>query len=106
MSGSNEKKPRKTSPEKLGRAAEIFEGLGHPIRLEIIELLEGGKVLAVGQILESLNVEPTLLSHHLRKMKHLGIVDSKKEGRFIYYHLAILELTKVLDCIDNCGIDG
>ena len=95
---------REISPNKLVKVAEIFAGLAHPTRLEILEILEGGDRLAVGEILAQLNIDATLLTHHLTKMKHLGILRSTKEGRNVYYQLAILEITGVFDCIQNCKI--
>jgi ArsR family transcriptional regulator len=95
---------RQINYNKLGRVAEIFGGLAHPIRLEILEILEGGKAFTVGEILEELKIDPTLLTHHLTKMKHLGILKSTKQGRNVYYQLAMLEITSVLDCIQNCDI--
>ena len=95
---------RKISPRKLGRVAEVFGGLSYPIRLKILELLEDGKPYSVGAIRSYVNIEPTLLSHHLKKMKNIGIVDSHRQGRNIYYKLTLMEITKVFDCIYGCKI--
>ncbi|MDH5609753.1 MAG: metalloregulator ArsR/SmtB family transcription factor [Cyclobacteriaceae bacterium] len=89
---------------KLSRIAEIFSGLAHPIRLEILELLEDGNSMSVGEILKEIKIEPTLLTHHLSKMKYLGILESSKEGRNVYYRLAILEISNIFDCIQNCRV--
>lgn len=95
---------RRISYSKLGKVAEIFSGLAHPTRLEILEILEHGKSLSVGEILAEIGIDPTLLTHHLTKMKHLGILQSTKEGRNVYYQLAMPEITSVLDCIQECKI--
>lgn len=89
---------------KLGKVAEIFEGLAYPVRLEILELLEDGKSYSVGEILNEVKIEPSLLSLHLKKMKNIGIIESLRQGRNIYYKLALKEITKVFDCIYNCNI--
>lgn len=95
---------RRISYNKLGKVSEIFSGLAHPTRIEILEILEGGEILSVGEILSEIKIDPTLLTHHLMKMKHLGILKSSKEGRNVYYQLAMPEITSVLDCIQNCKI--
>jgi ArsR family transcriptional regulator len=95
---------RQISYNKLGKVAEIFSGLAHPTRLEILEILEGGRPFAVSEILEEIKIDATLLTHHLSKMKHLGILQSSKKGRNVYYQLAMPEITNVLDCIQNCRI--
>jgi DNA-binding transcriptional ArsR family regulator len=95
---------RRINYNKLGKVAEIFSGLAHPTRIEILEILEGGEVFSVGEILAELEVEATLLTHHLTKMKHMGILKSSKEGRNVYYQLAMPEIISVLDCIQNCKV--
>ena len=95
---------RRISYNKLNKVADIFSGLSHPIRLEILESLEDGSPKAVGEILKDVRVDATLLSHHLSKMKNLGILESTREGRNIFYRLGIQEISNVLDCIQNCRI--
>jgi len=92
------------SSEKLIKIAEIFQGLAFPVRLRILELLEDGQDYAVFEILEKIEIEASLLSHHLSKMKNIGILDSYRKGRNIYYRLAIKEITKVFDCIHACEL--
>lgn len=95
---------RKISAYKLKKVADIFCGLSHPSRLEILEFMEDGEERSVGEILKYMKIEPTLLTHHLTKMKHLGILSSYKDGRNIYYKLALTEIASVFDCIQNCKI--
>ena len=95
---------REISTEKLAKIAEIFQGLAYPVRLQILELLEDGNDYAVSEILEKVQIEASLLSHHLSKMKNIGIIDSYRQGRNIYYKLAIKEITKVFDCIYSCEL--
>ncbi|MCK5457161.1 MAG: winged helix-turn-helix transcriptional regulator [Melioribacteraceae bacterium] len=89
---------------KLVKIAEIFQGLAFPVRLRILELLEDGKEYAVFEILEKIEIEPSLLSHHLSKMKNIGILEANRKGRNIYYKLAIIEITTVFDCIHACEL--
>ena len=89
---------------KLGKVAEMFGGLAYTVRLEIPELLEDGKSYSLGEILNEVKIEPSLLSLHLKKMKNIGIIESLRQGRNIYYKLALKEITKDFDCIYNCNI--
>ena len=95
---------REISPQKLEKIAEIFQGLAYPVRLQILELLEDGKDYPVNEILEKVQIEASLLSHHLAKMKNIGILESYRQGRNIYYKLAIKEISKVFDCIYSCEL--
>jgi len=95
---------REISPQKLEKIANIFQGLAYPVRLQILELLEDGKAYPVKDILSKVQIEASLLSHHLSKMKNIGILESYREGRNIYYKLAIKEISKVFDCIYSCDL--
>jgi DNA-binding transcriptional ArsR family regulator len=90
--------------DKFIKASELLKAISYPYRLEILKLLEDGEYHPVYEIQAYTGVESTLLSHHLHKMKDKGIISSYRDGRFIYYKLAIKEIIKVLKCIDNCEI--
>lgn len=84
--------------------ADILKAISHPLRLEVLELLEEKQPQSVGELLEQIDVEPSLLSHHLTKMKDKRILESFRDGRNIYYHLAFKEVTKIFDCMENCDL--
>ena len=93
-----------TNFEKFLKASELLKAISYPYRLEILKLLEDNEYHPVSEIQNSIGIEASLLSHHLSKMKDKGIIMSYREGRYIYYKLAIKEVTKVLECIDNCNL--
>jgi ArsR family transcriptional regulator, nickel/cobalt-responsive transcriptional repressor len=65
----------------------MLKVLADEVRLAVVEqLLEGPK--HVGEINELLNVEQTLLSHHLRVLREAGIVQSQRDGRMVLYRLS------------------
>ncbi|MBL7814797.1 MAG: winged helix-turn-helix transcriptional regulator [Saprospiraceae bacterium] len=88
--------------EKLKKAALILKTVAHPTRLAIIELLNYDNRLSVNEIGEILEVEQSLLSHHLTTMKVNGILRSEKEGQSVFYSLKEKDVTKLLACIENC----
>jgi len=75
------------------------------VRLKIIEALENAERLNVQEISKYIGeqTEQSLLSHHLIKMKDKGIIECTKEGQFVYYRLKLKEVTKLLDCMENCS---
>lgn len=67
--------------------ASILKVLADETRLAVIEqLLEGPK--HVGEINESLGVEQTLLSHHLKVLREAKLVTSERNGKQVVYSLA------------------
>lgn len=91
---------------KMARLADILKVISHPVRLRIIEFLEGREPICVGDLRDHLNIEQTLLSHHIIKMKDKGILKSYRDGRNIYYSLSFTQITKIFDCMEQCHLDG
>jgi DNA-binding transcriptional ArsR family regulator len=94
----------KIKVEQLERMAEILKCIAHPLRLEIIELLEKYQRLCVGEIVERMNVEQSVVSHHLTKLKDKGVLKSTREGKNVYYQNMMTNLMVVFKCIERCSI--
>ena len=75
---------------------ESFKALSDPTRREILNLLRAGP-MAAGKILEHFSMTGASLSHHLSILKHAGLIDDEKQGKYIIYTLN----TTVLDDILN-----
>lgn len=90
--------------QKLDKVAEILKAIGHPVRIQIIDLLGQYKRLSVTEIQEYLNVEQSLASHHLTKMKDKGVLFGEREGKNMFYELADEKITGIIDCIQNCDV--
>jgi DNA-binding transcriptional ArsR family regulator len=88
--------------DKLEKAAYILKTIGHPTRLAIIELLAPNKEMSVSEIYEELEVEQSVVSHHLLNMKVKGLLSSKKEGTNIYYSLKEKNLIELIACVGKC----
>ena len=91
-------------PKKVEKVAFILKTIGHPVRLGIIDLLIHHKELSVNEICDQLELEQSLVSHHLTNMKLKGILDSKREGKNIYYSLILQEVKTVIECMSKCPI--
>ena len=63
------------------RMAEVAKALGDPIRLQLVDVLRkhAGKV-CVCELLPLFDVAQPTLSHHLKKLREAGIVDSERRG--------------------------
>ncbi len=87
---------------KLEKAAYILKTVAHPTRLAIVDLLSLNSRLSVNEIGDILEVEQSLLSHHLTTMKLKGILRSEKEGQSVFYSLKEKDIPKLIECIENC----
>jgi ArsR family transcriptional regulator len=70
------------------RIAEVAKALGDPIRLQLVDVLRkhAGKV-CVCELVPLFDVSQPTLSHHLKKLREAGIVDSERKGLWAYYYV-------------------
>ncbi len=68
------------------RLAETFGALADATRLRIIEALSHAE-LCVYDLCAALNLSQSCASHHLRTLRILRLVASRREGKRIYYSL-------------------
>lgn len=97
-------KYRNIDVQELSAIADVLKVIAHPVRLEIIELLEVHISMCVSDIQEKLNIEQSQLSHHLGKMKDRGVLKSERDGKNIFYSLSYPQITRIFDCMQNCYI--
>jgi ArsR family transcriptional regulator, arsenate/arsenite/antimonite-responsive transcriptional repressor len=79
------------------RMAEVAKAIGDPIRLQLVDVLRkhAGKV-CVCELVPLFDISQSTLSHHLKKLRDAGIVDSERQGLWAYYYVkpdAVKELT-------------
>jgi len=64
----------------------LFKALNDTTRREILELLKKSDLTA-GEIANRFMISKPSISHHLDLLKQAGLVQSVKEGQYIYYSL-------------------
>ena len=86
--------------EAIEDAAECLKVLGHPIRLRMVDILMQGE-FAVYEIAELCELSHNQTCEHLRLLKSHHLLDSKRDGKTVYYTITAPELPGVLACIRN-----
>jgi DNA-binding transcriptional ArsR family regulator len=90
-------------PAILDRASRVIRVLGHPLRLRIVNLLEGAE-RNVTQLVVATGVNQALISQQLRILRSEGVVDDRREGSRVYYRITEPKVSKILDCIRTCDV--
>ena len=73
----------KTHPDPLIQAGlRRIKVVSDKVRWRVIEMLIDGPK-AVGDLAKELGVEQSLLSHHLKILRHEGLIESRREGKSI-----------------------
>ncbi len=98
-------KVRELDAEQLEVASSMLKAMAHPMRIAILNYLEGGKKLTVTEIHELLGIEQSTTSHHLGILKDKGVLCSKREGKNTYYYMKYDLIGQILDCLHSCTCD-
>jgi ArsR family transcriptional regulator, lead/cadmium/zinc/bismuth-responsive transcriptional repressor len=81
--------------ERVVQIADLFRLLGDPTRLRIV-LACVDERCAVGAIAGSLNLSPSLVSHHLRLLRAARIVRAERQGKQVFYVAADGHISRML----------
>jgi len=90
---------------KSAQVVKALAALAQPTRLAIFRLLvaRGPEGVAAGQVAEKLKVAPATLSFHFKALSHAGLVESRQDGRFIYYAANFAAMNGMVDYLtENC----
>ncbi len=98
-------KVRELDGEQLEIASNMLKAMAHPMRIAILNYLEGGRKLTVTEIHELLGIEQSTTSHHLGILKDKGVLCSKREGKNTYYYMKYDMIGQILDCLHACTCD-
>lgn len=85
----------------VSRAAALFHALSDEIRLQVVVLLLDGE-RCVCELMDELDMAQSKLSWHLKTLRDAGVVNDRKEGRWVYYSLnaeGLGEARAVLDAL-------
>lgn len=89
-----------TAAPTLPTAAQLFQALSDPTRLEIVARLRNGE-RCVCDLQDLLDAAQSRLSFHLKVLRECGLVTDRREGRWIYYTLNADALAAARAHLDN-----
>jgi DNA-binding transcriptional ArsR family regulator len=78
---------RLLSEQAIRDAAERAKALSDPTRLSLAEALREGEELCVCDLSWIAGRSQNLVSHHLRTLRSLGMVRSRRDGKLVMYSL-------------------
>jgi ArsR family transcriptional regulator len=82
--------------------AAMFKALGHPVRLQIVDLLSrfAGQA-CVCDIESQFDLSQPTISHHLKILREAGIVASEHRGLWAFYYLRPSAMDKLRGLLDS-----
>ena len=66
------------------RIEQISKALGDQTRLRILEAINSREEMTCGEIVSLRDVTPATVSHHLRILLDAGLIETRREGQFVY----------------------
>ena len=90
---------------KTPQAVKALAALAQGTRLAIYRMLvqQGHQGLSAGTIAERLDLPAATLSFHLKELANAGMVESRQDGRFVFYSANYEQMNGLLGYLtENC----
>lgn len=84
--------------EQLEKAAEVLKTVAHPVRLQIIDILEQGE-RTVNELCRCLGIPQPYMSQQLNLMKSKGVLSSRRDGNQVHYSISNPSVVRVIHCV-------
>ena len=73
--------------ERIEKAAELLKAVAHHLRLKIIKMIHEKKEVNVNIIYNTLKIEQSITSQHLKVLRGVDVVHTRRNDKKIYYSL-------------------
>jgi len=95
----NYRNMRRPDPLLVTRSADRFSALGAEPRLQILRLLLAAHPdgMVAGEVQEELAIPASTLSHHLEKLKQVGLINVRRESTYLWYSADTNALREVMN---------
>jgi DNA-binding transcriptional ArsR family regulator len=84
---------------RLQVSSDILRALAHPLRMKILEFIDKNKTINVNKIYNTLKLEQSITSQHLKILRASGLVHTHREGKFIHYTIDYPKLVLAMKAI-------
>jgi ArsR family transcriptional regulator, arsenate/arsenite/antimonite-responsive transcriptional repressor len=82
------------------KAVALFHALSDETRLALLERLKDGEQ-CVCELTDAMKAAQSRLSFHLKVLKDAGLIEDRREGRWIYYSLSSRAIEELEDLVDS-----
>ncbi|MDQ1294540.1 MAG: ArsR family transcriptional regulator, arsenate/arsenite/antimonite-responsive transcriptional [Actinomycetota bacterium] len=97
---------RALSPQEAADIAPMFKALGDPVRLRLMSMIASRPEVCVCDLTPAFDVSGPTISHHLRVLREVGLVDCERRGTWVYYGVcpaAVHRLGALLSALSPAG---
>jgi DNA-binding transcriptional ArsR family regulator len=83
---SRKVRPKVLDEHTAAHVAELFSAFGDTSRVRILSVLAAGEQ-NVGALAEAVELSESAVSHHLRALRQMWLVETRRDGRQVFYRL-------------------
>lgn len=96
------------SDEHASELERLMDALADKQRLKIVSLLlhDGGHGLCVGDLRKALQISQPTVSHHLKRLVHVGVLIRQREGNFVRFRIAPQALAQLRQLFTEPTLPG
>ena len=87
--------------ERLQVSSDVLRALAHPLRMKILEFIDKNKTINVNKIYNTLKLDQSITSQHLKILRASGLVHTHREGKFIHYTIDYPRLANAMKAVDG-----
>ena len=74
--------------DQAERLAPAFKALGDPVRLRLLSMIAASRgEVCVCDLTDAFEVTGPTISHHLRVLREVGLIQCERRGTWVYYWL-------------------
>lgn len=85
--------------ELLTSASNKLRAISHQLRLQILGFIDSNDEINVNKIYNTLGLEQSITSQHLRILRAEGLVETTRDGKYVFYSINYKEIENILAAI-------
>jgi ArsR family transcriptional regulator len=87
--------------EPRNATVDVFRALGDPVRLELLAVIAARGPICVCHLEEALSYRQSRVSRHLGILRRAGLVNSRRDGNWVYYDVDPSALEIAREFVDS-----
>ena len=79
----------------------LSDAIGHDMRLRILGFIDMAIETPVAPIYKKFDVEQSIVSQHLRKLRQSNLVSTRRSGKYIFYKVNYAEFERIMGILEK-----
>ena len=85
----------------INKAKSVARAIGSGTRQEMMQYIDSRGKVTVTEIYEYLQMDQPIASRHLGILRESNLVNTERDGKFIYYSVNKDNIEKMLNCVKH-----